>query len=65
MLHATGHTRRVTLSYIAMNNSVCSVEMGAAAKHWETEISDTDPDDGTENSNSSGAAKVNNVSTNL
>ena len=34
LMHPTGHTGRVTLSSIAMNNNVgCSVEVAAATKH--------------------------------
>ena len=32
-MHPTGHTGRVTLSSIAMNNNVGSVEVEAATKH--------------------------------
>ena len=33
LMHPTGHTGRVTLSSIAMNNNVGSVEVAAATKH--------------------------------
>ena len=33
LTYATGHSGRVTLSSIAMNNNVGSVEVGAATKH--------------------------------
>jgi len=32
-MHPTGHTGRVTLSSIAMNNNVGSVEVAASTKH--------------------------------
>jgi len=33
LMHPTGHTGRVTLSSIAMNNNVGSVEVAASTKH--------------------------------